>query len=101
MKYIIEKIRNIRHSKGYSQEYMSFELGISQTAYSRIELGKVKLDLIHLQRISEVFGIPIHELINPNEQVLPAFLNQRIDLLEEKIDCIIHLLRLMNNDRGC
>ncbi len=100
MKYVIDKIRNIRQRKGYFQEYMSFELGISQTAYSRIELGKVKLDLIQLQRISEIFEVPLYELISQNEQTVSTCVDQKIDSLEEKIDRIIHLLQFMANDRG-
>lgn len=44
------KIRKIRTLKGYSQEYISDKLKISQSAYSDIETNKSKLDIIRLSR---------------------------------------------------
>lgn len=41
-KFNFEKnLRNIRNSKGISQDAMAFKLGISQTTYSRIERGEI------------------------------------------------------------
>jgi DNA-binding XRE family transcriptional regulator len=39
------KYQKIRRSKDFTQEYMAFEMGISQKAYSDIENSKVKINL--------------------------------------------------------
>lgn len=59
IKVIRIKIRNYRLIKGYSQEYMSSELNISQTAYHKIESGKVKLKVSTLLRIAELLEIDL------------------------------------------
>ena len=38
-----KKLRKIRRVKDLTQEYIAFELGISQKAYSDIEQGKTKM----------------------------------------------------------
>ncbi len=48
-----EKLRKLRIEKGYSQEYMAAKLGLSQSAYSKIERGKTKLTIERLERLSE------------------------------------------------
>jgi transcriptional regulator with XRE-family HTH domain len=45
MKICGQNIRKIRRSKDFTQEYMAFEMGISQKAYSDIENAKVKINL--------------------------------------------------------
>ena len=37
-------LRKIRREKDLTQEYMAFELGISQKAYSDIQNGKTKIN---------------------------------------------------------
>jgi transcriptional regulator with XRE-family HTH domain len=45
MKVCGQNIRKIRRSRDLTQEYMAFEMGISQKAYSDIENSKVKINL--------------------------------------------------------
>lgn len=57
MKICGQNIRKIRRSKDLTQEYMAFEMGISQKAYSDIENSKVKINLETLTKISDILGI--------------------------------------------
>ncbi len=70
MEKIINKIKDIRLSKGYSHEYMAFELGISQVAYSKIEKLETKLSVERLYKISEILEVKVGEIldIEPNNQ---------------------------------
>lgn len=52
-----KSIRKIRREKDFTQEYMAFEMGISQKAYSDIENAKVKINLDILNKISTILGI--------------------------------------------
>jgi len=57
MKVCGQNIRKIRREKDFTQEYMAFEMGISQKAYSDIENSKVKINLEILTKISEILEI--------------------------------------------
>ncbi|MCW3160132.1 helix-turn-helix domain-containing protein [Chryseobacterium oryctis] len=57
MKICSHNIRKIRRDKDFTQEYMAFEMGISQKAYSDIENSKVKINLEVLTKISEILDI--------------------------------------------
>lgn len=57
MQRVASKIRKLRENKKFSQEYLAKKIGISQNAYSKIELGysKITVDrLIHISHILEV-----------------------------------------------
>lgn len=57
MKICGQNIRKIRRDKDFTQEYMAFEMGISQKAYSDIENSKVKMNLEILTKISDILEI--------------------------------------------
>ena len=44
-------LRKIRREKDLTQEYIAFELGISQKAYSDIENGKTKINQQYLEKV--------------------------------------------------
>lgn len=62
-----EKIRKIRTLKGYSQEYVSDKLKISQPAYSDIEKNKTKISLETVKELAHLFEVDIMDLINFDE----------------------------------
>ncbi|WP_144283644.1 helix-turn-helix domain-containing protein [Chryseobacterium echinoideorum] len=57
MKICGQNIRKIRRERDLTQEYMAFEMGISQKAYSDIENSKVKINLEILTKISDILDI--------------------------------------------
>lgn len=72
-----EKIRKIRTLKGFSQEYMSEKLKISQPAYSDIENSKTKVGIDTIQELAIIFEIDSNDLINFDEnQVFNNTFNQ-------------------------
>lgn len=72
------KIKKIRESKNYTQEYMSNKLNISQNTYSKIETGGIKLTVDRLKQISEVLDVTIEDILN-NETQTFNFHNSNID----------------------
>ena len=61
------KLKRMREAKNYSQEYMAAQLNIEQCTYSRIESGKIKLDLNKLKSIAKVLEVDLHKLIDDLE----------------------------------
>lgn len=57
-RYIIEKVREIRESKGVTQEQLSLSLGKNITFISQIEAPskKAKYNIIHLNEIAKVLN---------------------------------------------
>ncbi len=68
MKICGQNIRKIRRSRDFTQEYMAFEMGISQKAYSDIENSKVKINLEILTKISEILDIKPSEICSISDK---------------------------------
>ncbi len=64
MKDLALKVRRLRELYGYSQEYVAFEMGISQAAYSKKENGHTEYSLNCLQKIAQILHIDAIELLH-------------------------------------
>lgn len=66
------KIKDIRKNLGYTTEAMAKDLGISKTAYSQMENGKVEITLSRIEMIAKIYNIPVDEIIpiTSNNQVI-------------------------------
>ncbi len=65
---LFEKIRFIRQLKGWSQEEMAYQLGMSNSGYGSIERGESDIKLSKLGEIARIFGMSLTELFNLNER---------------------------------
>ena len=72
---IKDKIRFLREAKKLRHEDMAERLGMSRSAYSRLETGEVKLDVDRLQQIADVLDVPPEELLNDQPVVFNALNN--------------------------
>lgn len=61
---IHEKIRHLRELRRLRDEDMAERLGISQSTYSRLEKGEIKLDVERLRKIAEILEVPVEDLLN-------------------------------------
>ena len=61
------KIQKIREIKGFSQESVAAELGISQSAYSKLEKGQIAVTIEKLYAIAKVFEVPVEKLLTFDE----------------------------------
>jgi transcriptional regulator with XRE-family HTH domain len=60
-------LRRARLYRNYSQEYLASKLGISQKAYSRMELGYIKLTVDRLYIIADVLQVPMARLFEADD----------------------------------
>ncbi|MDR1544377.1 MAG: helix-turn-helix domain-containing protein [Prevotellaceae bacterium] len=72
MKSIIEKIKEIRQQKAYSQEYMATRLQMEQVGYGLIENGKRKLKYETLEQIALIFEINVIDIITYPKKYIDA-----------------------------
>lgn len=63
MSTIATKLRKLRELHGYPQEYVAYQMGISQAAYSKKETGKTGLSLSVLEQVASLYHISIMDLI--------------------------------------
>jgi len=60
-----ERIRIFRTIRGYSQNYMAQQLGLSQNAYSKLERGATQISATHLQALAGILGVSTEVLSMP------------------------------------
>lgn len=61
-----ENIKNLRKSKGYSQEILAGQLNVVRQTVSKWEKGMSVPDAEMLNQISELFEVPVSELLGNN-----------------------------------
>lgn len=79
-----EKIRQIRLSKGYSQENLADLLNISTTAYGDIERNKTELTIARATEIAKILNIGIVDLLDIELQSVDASM-EKLQLENEKL----------------
>ncbi len=84
VKEILDKIRQIRLSRGYTQEYMADKLGIDTVNYGRIERGQSKLTIDRFLRICEILDVKPIDLLNNEKSEIIKYL-KRIYETEQEI----------------
>ena len=65
-----QKIKKLRELKNLTQEHMAEVICLSQSAYSRIELGDTEVTYSKLERISQELGMRPEEVIAFNESMV-------------------------------
>lgn len=61
------KIQKIRELRGYTQESIAFELGISQSAYCHLEKDHTSISLEKLLKIVNFLDVSLDQLLNFDE----------------------------------
>ncbi len=67
MPVLSERLRRLRQLFGYSQEYVAFNLGITQPAYCKWESGQSRPPIDKLEHIATLYQISIGELLSGSE----------------------------------
>ena len=58
MKFLPERLRDIRILKGYTVEYVASQLGVTKQAVSKYETGRMIPSSDVLNRIADFFSLP-------------------------------------------
>ena len=71
-----EKLIELRKAKGWTQDELARELGISRQAVSKWERGVIAPATMNLAALGRLYGVPLDELVNgeqpPQEEAAPA-----------------------------
>ena len=62
-----ERIRDLREDNDWKQEYVAGKLGITQTTYSKYELGKINVPVEMLMKLADLYGVSLDYLTGRTE----------------------------------
>lgn len=65
------RIKDLREDKDMTQSQVSKILNISQTNYSKYELGKINIPIETLKKLSIIFNTSIDYLLGMTDEVKP------------------------------
>lgn len=72
-----QRIKKLREFKNLTQEYISSELGITQSSYSKIESGETDIPFSRLEQISKILGLNPEDIISFNETIVFNLINNK------------------------
>lgn len=72
MKDYMQNARPLRDLYGYSQTYVAYKLGISQSCYCKIECGKISPTISQIDKICSLYNIKMSDFLEKNRQELFA-----------------------------
>jgi transcriptional regulator with XRE-family HTH domain len=75
--HIGQKIKKLRELKNLTQSHLANQLGVSQSAYSKLELGESEVTFSKLEKISEALGMKLEEVIAFNESMVFNVMNNQ------------------------
>ena len=58
------KIKELRHKSGLSQEKFALQIGMDRTYLASVEKGKRNISILNLNKIANGLGVPMSGLLN-------------------------------------
>jgi transcriptional regulator with XRE-family HTH domain len=93
-------LKCFREKLGYSQSDIAELLGVDRSTISKYELGEREISIINLNKLSDLYGIELEELImeNPVQQnVGLAFAFRKEGLDKEDLESIAGFQKIVKN----
>lgn len=82
---IANRLQKLRKEKGYSQEQLAAELGISRQAVSKWERAESSPDTDNLICLAKLYGVSLDELLSTDETVEEIVDNKQVENVESEI----------------
>ncbi|GAB3706172.1 hypothetical protein GCM10027592_39400 [Spirosoma flavus] len=67
MPLLSEKLRRLRQLFGYSQEYIAFNMGMTQPAYCKWESGQTQPPINKLEGLANLYQLSLGDLLAEDE----------------------------------
>lgn len=64
---LYENIRNLREDRDVKQTELAKYLNVTQTTYSKYELGKINISIETLIKLADFYGVSLDYLVGRNE----------------------------------
>jgi transcriptional regulator with XRE-family HTH domain len=79
-----KKLKDLRHERKWSQEYLAYRLGVSAPSISKIESGITNVTLSSIKQIAVIFELPVVELLRTERDGPNNALNDASQLVNLK-----------------
>lgn len=63
------RLRELRKSKGISQEKLALESGVARSYVGEVERGKRNIALLNIYKLAETLGVKPSTLLEPPEEI--------------------------------
>ena len=67
MKLLYENIRNLRENRDVKQTELAKYLNVTQTTYSKYELGKINISIETLIKLADFYDVSLDYLVGRNK----------------------------------
>lgn len=67
-----QKLQQLRKARGWSQEKLAEQLGVSRQAVSKWEVDAAQPDVQNVLQISSLFGVTVDYLLREEESAIPG-----------------------------
>jgi transcriptional regulator with XRE-family HTH domain len=94
-KFKANRIKVLRESKGYSQEYVASQLSITQQALSRIEQNPENATLNRLKELSLILGVSLTSLIGEED----TYILQNFQQQGGQASTVMYMTGIAENER--
>jgi transcriptional regulator with XRE-family HTH domain len=94
-KFKANRIKVLRESKGYSQEYVASQLSITQQALSRIEQNPENATLNRLKELSLILGVSLTSLIGEED----TYILQNFQQKGGQASTVMYITGISENER--
>lgn len=64
------KVKKLRELKNFTQEYMAKHLDMTPSGYGKIERDESEVSYQKLEKIADILGIKIEDIVNFNERLV-------------------------------
>ncbi|WP_373827801.1 helix-turn-helix domain-containing protein [Bacteroides heparinolyticus] len=91
MDSILENIRKIRESKGYTQEVIADKLKMTQAKYARFERGATKTDLSIVRKVADFFEMSLVDLISYPQKLIDPELIEKDNRTQQEVKATLSI----------
>ncbi|USK61294.1 helix-turn-helix domain-containing protein [Peribacillus asahii] len=92
---LAEKLKNLRNSRKFTQQYVADYLGVTRQAYAKYENGHSQPDADSLAKLAKFYDVSIDYLVTGKEQTnldskLPSFSEKEEKDIAKKLESILN-----------
>ncbi len=93
-----QKVKELREKAGLNQKQIAQFLEVDQSNISKCEKGERQFQVDHLERLGNLFGVPLGDLMNEEVSVAPLQIAFRADGMQvEDLNAIADIQKIALN----
>lgn len=96
-----KRLKELREKNGYTQQQTANYLGLDQSYIAKIEKGERVINIGMLQKLADLFGCELNEVIDKTNNLKPIALAYRAtNISKEDLEAIANIKKIALNIRS-